>query len=468
MKSQKVDELNIITERLIVLLDGRQVNVPLFSTFGIKNRDQIKIKLNFGIFSKKFKLHVALSNIILDLLSTHSIQYVATILLAFENWMSCEDNINHEILSISTLSSLQLIKQSYIAFITPILRRLSIYYPNLIEEEFKDFLENPNKWEERKPAYFKLITNDPEKGAFTLQELDSIHSSLNFAFSNKSLSLFDYTLTWFLIATGARPVQLSRLKYEDIQVINKDVMIKMPLAKGEGIVEQGYFLRKAPTILADCIIKYIESYPPPVDKQVNFFKLNPTQISNKTKQIFENLSTYSSRLEAKIPVNAYRFRYTLATRALASGASDQEVARLLTHRSLSCIHYYRASMPELQKPIQDALDEEMNFFAKAFKGKIIPSLDDAKFQESAIADFFRLAGKTIGSCGTQAKCYQNAPIACLTCPYFEPLVDAPWDKLLQYLVEDQAKEQSLRIKEISLQAIRAVKDIINLIELRHN
>lgn len=466
MKSQKVDELNIPTERLIVLLDGRQAKVPLFSKFDIKNRDQIKIKLNFGIFSKKFKLHVALSNIILDLLSTHSIQYVATILLAFENWMSCEDNINYEILSISTLSSLQLIKQSYPAFITPILRRLSIYYPNLIEEEFKDFLENPNKWEERNPAYFKLITNDPEKGAFTLQELDSIHSSLNFAFSNKSLSLFDYTLTWFLIATGARPVQLSRLKYEDIQVFNKDVMIKMPLAKGEGIIEQGYFLRKAPTILADCIIKYIESYPS-VDEQRNFFKLNPSQISIKTKQIFESLPTYSSRLEAKIPVNAYRFRYTLATRALANGASEQEVARLLTHRSLSCIRYYRASMPELQKPIQDALNEEMNFFAKAFKGKIIPSLDEAKFQESAIADFFRLAGKTIGSCATQAKCYQNAPIACLTCPYFEPLMDAPWDKLLRYLVEDQAKEQSLRIKEINIQAIRAVKDIINLIESRH-
>ncbi|PWF33325.1 site-specific integrase, partial [Yersinia pestis] len=78
---------------------------------------------------------------------------------------------------------------------------------------------------------------------------------------------------------------------------------------------------------------------------------------------------------------------------------------------------------------------------------------------------FRLAGKTIGSCGTQAKCYQNAPIACLTCPYFEPLIDAPWEKLLDYLVEDQAKEQTLRIKEINIQAIKAVKDIINLVEV---
>ena len=176
------------------------------------------------------------------------------------------------------------------------------------------------------------------------------------------------------------------------------------------------------------------------------------------------MDTYSSRLEGKIPVNAYRFRYTLATRALSHGASDHEVARLLTHRSLSCIQYYRASLPELQKPIQDALTEEMSFFAHAFKGKIITSLDDAKFKNSAIADFFRLAGKNIGSCGTQAKCYQNAPVSCLTCPYFEPLVDAPWGSLLDHLLDDQAKEQEERIKEISTQAIEAVKEIMSLIE----
>ena len=463
MQSNLSEDLNLVTERIVILLDGRQINAKLFSTYELENHDQLKVNLKFGIFSKKSKVHHALSNIIADLLSTHSIKYISSILYAFEDWIHIENNVNHEILDLSSLESLQMINPSYPAFITPILRRLSKYYPHLIDTEFKDFLESTIKWEERNSAYFKLIVNDPEKGAFTLQELESIHSEFNLAFSKNTISLKDYTLGWFIIATGARPVQLSRLKFEDIQVIDKDVMIKMPLAKGEGIIEQGYFLRKAPTILADCIIKYLEQYSPSVENS-NFFKLNPTQISYKATQIFENLNTYSSRLEEKIPVNAYRFRYTLATRALASGASDQEVARLLTHRSLSCIRFYRASMPELQKPIQDTLDEEMNFFAKAFKGKLIPSLNDAKFQDSAIADFFRLAGKTVGSCGTQAKCYQNAPIACLTCPYFEPLIDAPWDKLLKYLIGDQAREQSLRIKEINIQAIKAVKDIIDLIK----
>lgn len=467
MHSNIIEEFTSNKERTIVLLDGRQITRSLFSTFHLVNHDQMKIKLNFNIFSDKSVIHITLSNIIFDLLATHSIKYVSTILLAFEDWINHENGLKHEVLGSSSLQSLQLIKDCYPQFITPILRKLSKYYPHLLEDDFKDFLDNPNKWEERNPAYFKLIANDPEKGAFTSQELDNIHSNLNLAFSNRILSLFDYTLAWFLIATGARPVQLSRLQHEDIQVIGKEVMIKMPLAKGLGIIKQGYFLRKAPTILADCIIKYKEKYPS-TDERLNFFDLNPSQISNKVKQIFENLPTYSSRLESRIPINAYRFRYTLATRALANGASDQEIARLLTHRSLNCIRYYRASMPDLQKPIQDALDEEMNFFAKAFKGRLISSLEDAKFQDSPIADFFRLAGKTIGSCGTQAKCYQNAPIACLTCSFFEPLIDAPWDELLQYLLKDQATEQSLRIKEINNQAIKAVKDIMNIIEVRND
>lgn len=54
-----------VTERKVVLLDGRIVTVPLFSSFRLVNHDQLKIKLNFNIFSNKEELHVALSNIIL-------------------------------------------------------------------------------------------------------------------------------------------------------------------------------------------------------------------------------------------------------------------------------------------------------------------------------------------------------------------------------------------------------------------
>ncbi|MDO3659209.1 site-specific integrase [Acinetobacter genomosp. 15BJ] len=396
------------------------------------------------------------------MIQTKSITYVSATTRALKKWFNF--NISQQrYLDINCLETLNNVNSNYQAFLIPLLRKLSLLHKDLMTEDLIDFLKNTNKWEERNPAYFKLIVNDPEKGVFTTQELENLHDNLNLAFSQKKIIQLDYTLAWFFIATGARPVQISRLKFNDINIIQNDVMIKMPLAKGEGIINQGFFLRKSPTILADCLIRYI-SQSKSKDTDAPLFNLNPTEISARIKNIFKNLDTYSSRLEGKIPVNAYRFRYTLATRALANGASDHEVARLLTHRSLNCIQYYRASMPELQKPIQDALAEEMSFFAHAFKGKIIASLDDAKFKNSAIADFFRLAGKNIGSCGTQAKCYQNAPISCLTCPYFEPLVDAPWKDLLEYLLDDQTNEQEERIKEISIRAIAAVKEIMSLIE----
>lgn len=467
MQNKVLTNCNFPTERQIALLDGRTITVPLFSTYSLENHDRLKVTLKFGIFFKKSALDQALANIITDMLSTHSIKYISTILYAFEAWTLLQDFTDSNEIDFQKLLLLQKTQSSYPAFILPILRKLSLNFPELITDEVKDFLNNPTTWEERSPAYFKLIVNDPEKGVFTTQELENLHDNLNLAFSKKKLNQFEYTLAWFFIATGARPVQLARLKYNDINIIQNDVMIKMPLAKGEGIIDQGFFLRKAPTILADCLIQYI-SQSIHKNTAISLFGLNPSEIGEKIQAIFRNLETYSSRLEDKIPVNAYRFRYTLATRALAHGASDHEVARLLTHRSLSCIKYYRASLPELQKPIQDALAEEMSFFAHAFKGKIITSLDDAKFKDSAIADFFRLAGKNIGSCGTQAKCYQNAPISCLTCRYFEPLVDAPWSKLLDHLLDDQAKEQEDRIKEISTQAIEAVKEIMSLIEQRVN
>ncbi|MBF4455075.1 site-specific integrase [Acinetobacter sp. SK-43] len=343
MQTNTIKEIIPLKKRTIILLDGREITVPLYKNFKINNHDGLSFLLHFNIFNDNNILHRALSNLVIDMLSIHSITYTATTTRALKKWFEC-DVCLATTLGLDCLDSLTKVNISYIPFITPLLRKLSKNFKNLVSNDLADFLENSEKWEERKPAYFKLIANDPEKGAFTLQELENIHSSLNIAFSNMELNLFDYTLAWFFLATGVRPVQISRLKNKDIDIINKDVMIKVPLAKGEGTIEQGYFLRKAPTVLAECLIEYIRTVQNS-DKDSSLFDLTPNQITMKIKSIFNKLDTYSSRLESKIPVNAYRFRYTLATRALANGASDQEVARLLTHRSLACIKYYRASMP---------------------------------------------------------------------------------------------------------------------------
>lgn len=121
-------------------------------------------------------------------------------------------------------------------------------------------------------------------------------------------------------------------------------------------------------------------------------------------------------------------------------------------------------MPQLQKPIKDALSGEMNIIASAFQGRLIKDLNDAsrKGQVNAlIRDFLHLSGEAIGTCGTEAKCYQHAPRACLTCRKFEPFQDAPWDELLFELQSDMDIENEDKIKLITLPLIEAVKIIQN-------
>jgi len=167
--------------------------------------------------------------------------------------------------------------------------------------------------------------------------------------------------------------------------------------------------------------------------------------------VFSQLQTYSTRTGRPVHITPYRFRYTLGTRAIAQGASDAQVARLLTHRTTHSIASYRAAMAMLQAPIEDAIGAEMDFFADIFGGRIINNFDEATHSDDVrklIRDFERLSGQKIGACGSSAECFLNAPRACLTCFFLEPLLDAPWEQLEDEIHSDIAKETEARIIQI--------------------
>jgi integrase len=352
----------------------------------------------------------------------------------------------------------------------PTLRRISELGDDVITNDLKVWLSSDVELDEQKNAqYFSLITNDPERGALTDQELHNLHSALNYAFEQKLVNLEQYTIAWMMMATGLRPSQIARLKRSDV-VINDgpeghELTLKVALIKGEKSSITDIWPRRAPTVLSDCLKKYLQasSHKASSDDYLFLANLKHRNIGNTVKSLFKNINTWSDRLEGPIPVNAYRFRYTLATRALRQGASDYEVARLLTHRSTSCIQYYRASMPELQQPINNAIGKEMDYFAKAFQGTLIRTLNEATYPEDGeqqILDFMHLTGQTLGACGTRTECHLNAPVACLSCHRFEPLEDAPWEELLGKLKEDQAIEKEERIRMINHNAMSSIVEIM--------
>lgn len=457
----------------VVLLDGRVIETKIGQLLKIVDRDGNLKSIRFDVLALGNALHESIYSAIKTTLSTHSISYNSTVSYGACSWLELPEMAQTTYVDIAKINFLSKIPANYRAFVIPLLRRISALSMPGLSEEVCDFLEHPFKWEEKGTgAYFGLITNDPERGALTEQEIHNIHHQLNRAYSKGTISQTDFTICWFFIGTGVRPSQVHRMKKKDVIIHSKDgmeVTLRVPLAKGEMTVSQEYWLRRAPTVLAECLISYLDSHPPMnVDKIEDslFDESSSHALGSRMTSIIRKLDTYSERLGTKIAITPYRFRYTLATRALAQGASDYEVARLLTHRSTSCIQYYRASMPELQMPIREALGKEMGYFARAFQGKPISGLHEATRAgdpDAVITDFMRLMGMPVGACGTRAECHQNAPVACLAgCAHFEPLLSAPWETLMSSLVADQEVETEPRIRQINHSAMSAIQQIITI------
>lgn len=460
------DQSNI--KKSIILLDGRRENIHLGEKLSIHDRDGQSCPVYFDILDSKNEFHNSLFTCLSITLSTHSLIYNSTTSKALRAWFNHDENAKCESITLKQISNILEIQPSYRAFIIPILRRIKEYSLPGLSSEVSDFLENEHKWEQKGGgSYYTLITNDPEKGALTNQEIHNIHVNLNQGYASRQVSKIAYTLCWFFIGTGVRPVQIVRMKRKDVIVHDRagmEVTLRIPLAKGQGAISDEYWIRKAPTVLAECLISYLEMYSSSFKTdEAPLFRGTPSELSAMVTKTLSALPTYSERQEGPIHISPYRFRYTMATRALAQGASDAEVARLLTHRSTSCIQFYRASMPQLQKPIRQALGKEMDYFASAFQGRLIEHLDQASRagdDDCVIADYLRLTGEALGACGTRAECHQHAPIACLSCPYFEPLIDAPWETLMVTLVEDQKIETEPRIQQINTNAMAAIQQIM--------
>lgn len=470
-----------VPDSRVSLLDRRVVDVDFFGVNYFKDL-HTSHRFDFTWVDPSSPLHASLLVIFRGMLSTHSLSYVShcvDIVGRFIKQAMAKEAAPAEGLGATRhLASITMHHfenwanqnpVSYWPFLQATLNRwVDSRLPGL-DAEVVEFLRQPQTFEERgSGAFFALVVNDPERGAFTEQELRNLRNSVNRAYEEGRWSLQEWALVWFLIATGVRPIQIARMLMSDVVVSpgpeGTEITLRIPLAKGENGVTDARWSRKAPTVLTEVLLKYLDL--PHIKNRTPdapLFGGTSQEIGRKITDLFEGVATYSTRLDGPIPVFPYRFRYTLGTRAIALGATDHEVARLLTHRQTACIHYYRRAMPQLQQPIRNAIGDEMKFLALAFQGRLIGSLDEATRKGEAgalIRDFAHLMGQKLGACGTRAECHQNAPRACLTCHKFEPLIDAPWEQFRDVLREDIEAETEDRIRLITQEQIAAVNEII--------
>ncbi|MDO9710754.1 site-specific integrase [Paracraurococcus lichenis] len=465
--------LSVVSNRHanVVLADGRTVRIDLSGNTSISN-DQRRHYFDFTWRDEKVAWQNSLALVLVSLIKTHSLSYASSctyVTSQFVRALQQDRNLKQELEAEDLAIWPEKVPMIYWGFFRAVLNRWIDSSHQGIGESIRRFLDQPEQFEEQgKGWYFALVANDPERGALTEQELRSIRDGVNQAFEVGRISLSDWTLVWFLIGTGVRAVQIARTKISDVEITagpeGNEITLGIPLAKGENVVVHARWKRKSPSVLTEVLLRYLES-PDVRDLPTSspLFEDQSQKIQRRIADIFRKVQCHSERLNGPIPIFPYRFRYTLGTRAIALGASDHEVARLLTHRTTHCIRYYRAAMPTLQAPIKQALGQEMTFLANAFQGHLIPSLEQATRRGepgAVIRDFAHLMGQSLGACGTRAECHLNAPRACLVCRKFEPLRDAPWEQFLDSLLEDLAEETEDRIRLITQEQIEAVREIM--------
>ncbi|UYR06753.1 site-specific integrase [Ralstonia pseudosolanacearum] len=362
------------------------------------------------------------------------------------------------------------------AFIVPWLRRWVESENDGVSDEVSIYL-NDTKGSVEGRQYVALRTNDPERGALTQNEMNALTRALNDHYEIGLISLSVYALLWLFIGTGIRPIQVARMRVSDVhkdEIQNsKDVYLAIPLAKGQEAYEGQRWKMRAPTVVAEVLLAYLDHYclGDPTGPLFPSAKNRSMPASSNTLQgivqrLGKQLNVFTSRLEAPITLFPYRFRYTVGTRAVELGANDHVVARLLTHRTTWSIKHYRAATAAGQRTIIAELGYELETIAKAFRGAIVTDLSDATRAGEAqalIRDFERLSGRSMGACGTRVECLQLAPIACLTCRHFEAFEDAPFEELRASLKAEQDEEGELKIRQIYDEPIAALDDLIQLV-----
>ncbi|MES1991586.1 MAG: hypothetical protein V4441_11645 [Pseudomonadota bacterium] len=248
-------------QREIRLYDGRRLHLDFSLSFIIES-DTRNHKFDFTWAVSGVDWSESLLTILTDLIQTHSVSYAyfcSYQVGRFVNDVLLQRTDPFSPLALTDLSDwVERYGVEVWRFMQAILNRWSKSNLPGLDPKIEIFLKQPTKWEqEGNEWYFALVANDPERGAFSEQELDNIHNEVNLAYQERRISTKEWALTCFLISTGVRPVQIARMKIEDVQIVpgpeGKEMTLLIPLAKKRSLGKQRW-KRKAPTQLVEALL----------------------------------------------------------------------------------------------------------------------------------------------------------------------------------------------------------------------
>ncbi|MGY3945253.1 site-specific integrase [Aeromonas tecta] len=200
-------------------------------------------------------------------------------------------------------------------------------------------------------------------------------------------------------------------------------------------------------------------------KKTDMFHCASSYLNAVLKFTIDKLDITSERTGQKLHANAYRFRYTLGTRAAKEHCGLITVATLLDHSDTQHADVYIKNIPEFAQKISDIMSPQLVKYANAFTGKVVEDEAEAQSQSpDATRIPCREVSGDIGSCGTNSPCFDNAPVACYICPKFRPWRHAPHHLVLNWLVNERDRiaqiTNDLTVAAVNDRAIYAVMQVI--------
>lgn len=354
----------------------------------------------------------------------------------------------------------------------------------------------PNLVTEHHEVGGAVRTMDPETGPLTDIEYEGVTSEILKKYADGVLSDAEYTLIVLAISLAARPMQLAMLKTKDFSRTTRAdgssvfILQVTRLKQGSGIRPRTIFRprhlspavgelvqRQCGTARTWAIAHGIEPDEAPLfpstDIRQRLLTADHFNIGLAGHFPGKNLSELLTRLLKKVTVQSHRtgqslrlfqtrMRRTFGTRAAAEGMSPTVIADLMDHSYLSSSLAYIETRPEMMERIDKALALEIAPLAQAFSGTLIAR---GKNPKGKIIHYpSQDALKQVGECGKFSFCRLAAPLACYTCVFFNPWIDAPHESLLEQLLVEREELITLadqRIATVNDRTILAIADVVN-------
>jgi integrase len=340
-----------------------------------------------------------------------------------------------------------------------------------------------------------VSTFDPNFGPFTDFELGALISAARQSYEAGEFNLSDYSAFSLLVALGVRPLQLALLKCCDLEIGQSSKSDKAFLLHVPRVKQPGYGGRELmkPRMLPDEVGKVLEQHialhqgtvsnsalpqfpifpGPKQETGISGFDwhIEARVLAERLARKLTALGVISERTGKPLQISLRRFRYTFGTRAAEEGFPLHVIAEMMDHTSIYSAQVYVKATDKMAHRVTLATIQELAPIAQAFLGTLIDDPENAIRAGETEANISAGGVEGVGTCGHFGFCDSLPPVACYTCRYFQPWVDAPHDKLLEKLISERerilAETGDNRVASANDRTMLAIAEVVRLCEEAH-